>query len=86
MSLIQRVFMAILPKSWANDMRAESQRWQIRCCTCGKSGSLWDAGGIRWKATSVGKITLVKCSQCGALRTAAIELVPTEAELAIRQT
>jgi hypothetical protein len=75
MSLIQRFFMAIFPKSWSDDMRAESERWIIRCLTCGKSRSVWEVGGIRWKAASVGKRTRIKCAQCGANRDAAVEYV-----------
>jgi hypothetical protein len=40
------------------------------------SRSVWDAGGIRWKAASVGKRTVVQCSRCGGLREAAIERTP----------
>jgi hypothetical protein len=79
MTLIQKFFSTVLPQKWADDMRAESQRWRIRCCSCGASRSLWDAGGIRWKAASVGKQTLAHCSRCGGRRAAAIERVPTTA-------
>lgn len=75
MSLVQRFMLAILPKSWGESMRAESQAWQIRCCGCGKSRSVWDCGGIRWKASSIGKRTVVRCSKCG-LHAAAIERLP----------
>jgi len=78
MSLIQRFFMAILPKSWADDMRKESQEWRIRCCSCGASKSVWDVGGIRWKAYGV-KRTLVHCSHCGGFRAASVERVPAAA-------
>ncbi len=73
MTTIQRFFTAVLPQKWADDMRAESQAWRIRCCGCGASRSIWDAGGIRWKAASVSKRTLVRCSHCGGLRAAVIE-------------
>ena len=76
MSLIQRFMMAVLPTRWGDSMREESEAWRIRCCTCGTSRSIWDAGGIRWKAYSKGKRTLVRCSKCGWLRIAAIEKVP----------
>src|SRR5437868_15462154 len=71
MTLLQKFFFAVLPRKWAEDMRAQSQAWQIRCCTCGASRSVWDCGGIRWKAASVGKRTLAHCSHCGGLRAAA---------------
>ncbi len=79
MSPLQKFFTAILPKSWADDMRRESQAWQIRCTGCGASKSIWDAGGIRWKAVSSGKRMLVRCSHCGGFRTAAVERLPAAA-------
>jgi hypothetical protein len=76
MSVIQRLFMAVLPQKWAQGLKRESQAWRIRCCDCGLSRSVWDAGGIRWKANSVGKRTIVRCSQCSGVRTAEIERIP----------
>jgi hypothetical protein len=73
MTAIQRFFMALLPQRWAEDMRVQSQSWQLRCCTCGATRSVWDAGLIRWKAASVGKRITVNCSQCGRFRMAAVE-------------
>ena len=73
MTFIQKFFLAILPQKWGESMRSESEQWQIRCCTCGASRSVWDAGGIRWKAASSGKRIMIRCEQCGALRAAAVE-------------
>lgn len=77
MSPVQKFFMAILPRSWAESMRTESRSWMIRCTGCGASRSVWDVGGIRWKACSVGKRTLVRCPHCGGIRVAVVE--PQEA-------
>jgi hypothetical protein len=63
MTFIQRFFTAVLPRSWAEDMRAESLSWMLRC-TCGFERSIWDAGGIRWKAKGRPRRLLV-CPQCG---------------------
>jgi ribosomal protein S27E len=73
MSLLQILVETILPGQWADEIRAESRSWRIRCLGCGASRSVWDAGGVRWKATSIRKRTLVHCSHCGRLRVAAIE-------------
>lgn len=63
MSWVQKVFQTILPRSWAESMEAESRAWKM-CCPCGHAMSVWDAGGIRWKAA--GKPTrLLRCSHCG---------------------
>jgi RNase P subunit RPR2 len=43
---------------------AESKQWKFTCKHCGQVSSIWDAGGIRYKAA--GKpTTLVKCIHCG---------------------
>lgn len=78
MNPTQLFFTKILPAKWANDMRAESESWRIRCLECGASRTVWEAGGIRWRAASKGKRTIVGCSQCGGTRTAAVERVPKE--------
>ena len=62
MTRIQRFLMAVLPKRWADAMRAESQAWQMRCNSCGATRSVWDA--------------LVYCPQCGERRSTTIERIP----------
>jgi DNA-directed RNA polymerase subunit RPC12/RpoP len=64
MSLIQRMMMAILPKTWAEDMRRDSLRWHIICTDCGHKRSIWEIGGIRWKAVGNSR-TYFRCVQCG---------------------
>lgn len=67
MSAIQRLMIRILPKRWAEDMERDSRRWMLRCRTCGLERSVWDAGGIRWKAS--GKpTTATYCPTCGQNR------------------
>jgi hypothetical protein len=59
----QKLFQKILPSRWAADMEAESQQWLARC-TCGYEASIWDRGGIRWKAAGEPRRRLV-CPHCG---------------------
>lgn len=73
MGLIQRFILAIMPKGLAGEIWAASESWKIRCLTCGASRSVWEVGGVRWKAASIGKRTLIRCSQCDRLRWAAVE-------------
>jgi len=63
MNAIQKFFTAIFPGSWAEDMQAESRSWMIRC-TCGYEKSVWDAGGIRWKARGTPR-RFRRCPNCG---------------------
>ena len=62
MSLIQRLVTALGPRSWAADMEAESRAWMLRG-RCGHERSMWDAGGIRWKAAGSPR-RLMRCPDC----------------------
>ena len=63
MTFIQRFFTALLPKSRAEAMQAESRSWMVKC-TCGYERSIWDMGGIRWKASGSPRLLRI-CPQCG---------------------
>jgi len=65
MSSTQKFLLAILPKSWAQGMEAESRAWMLKC-PCGHAKSIWDWGGIRWKAAGNPKKYL-RCTQCGEM-------------------
>ena len=63
MNLIQKLFVTVLPRRWAESMETESRAWRARC-SCGFSRSIWDVGGIRWKAVGQARYYLT-CPQCG---------------------
>jgi hypothetical protein len=63
MSGIQRFFSAIFPKGWAESMEADSRSWMVRC-RCGCAKSVWEMGGIRWKAVGEQR-WFMRCTQCG---------------------
>ena len=63
MSGIQSFLQKILPKKWADDMEAESRNWMARC-PCGHERSIWDLGGVRWKAAGNPR-RLLACPACG---------------------
>ena len=62
MTGVQSLFKAILPRTWADDMEAESKKW-IATCECGNARSIWELGGIRWRAKGNPK-TMVYCPNC----------------------
>ena len=64
MSRTQRLITGLAPSSWAASMEAESRSWMVRCPACGFAQSIWDLGGIRWKATGRKRIW-VRCPNCG---------------------
>lgn len=44
-------------------IEAESRDWMVRCRACGFERSLWDLGGLRWKAKGT-TWTLGRCPAC----------------------
>jgi hypothetical protein len=57
------------PRSWAAAMEAESRAWMVRCRTCGAERSVWDPGGVRWKAKQNGKMWMFRrCATCDRWR------------------
>ncbi len=63
MTWIQRLLSSLVPQSWRQSMEAESRRWHVQC-PCGYEQSVWNRGGIRWKATGEPKV-FGKCPGCG---------------------
>jgi hypothetical protein len=63
MSPLQRFLSAVLPRAWAEEMRADTERWAVRCA-CGFERSLWDLGGIRWKGSGRSWMWAA-CPRCG---------------------
>ncbi|PHQ34138.1 hypothetical protein CEE69_17515 [Rhodopirellula bahusiensis] len=65
MSKIQQMAESILPAAWFVRVRDSSKRWMIRCPQCNREQSVWDVGGIRCGAASVGKRIQAHCEYCG---------------------
>ena len=63
-SRAQRLVGALVPRSWTASMEAESRRWMVRCQACSFGRSIWELGGIRWKAKGT-KWTWGRCPNCG---------------------
>jgi hypothetical protein len=63
MSFFQKLFTRIFPRKWAESMEADSRSWFVHC-RCGMARSVWDMGGIRWKAAGRPRWYL-KCPECG---------------------
>ena len=64
MSFIQRVMKSFLSEEAAKDMEAHSRSWYLKCPRCGFEKSIWEMGGIRWKATGNSK-NYMRCINCG---------------------
>lgn len=51
----------------ASRMEAESRKWMMQCPKCGHEVSVWDSGGIRYRASGT-VWRLGRCSKCSKLR------------------
>lgn len=63
MSAIQKLFATFLSPKASADMEAESRSWTLRCPSCGLERSIWEIGGIRWKAAGSPR-KYARCPQC----------------------
>lgn len=63
-SFMQRLVTRLMPGR-AAEIERESRQWDVICPRCGHAQSLWDLGGIRYKATSKGKRIGATCPNCG---------------------
>ncbi len=63
-SFIQKLFKALLPQTTFADMEKESRVWMIQCEKCKYEKSIWEMGGVRWKAAGNPKKYRM-CAICG---------------------
>ncbi len=63
MSSVQDLITSLLPRKWAESIETESRAWMMQC-PCGNEISIWDAGGIRYKAAGNPR-RLYRCPVCG---------------------
>ncbi|KQC14293.1 MAG: hypothetical protein APR63_14685 [Desulfuromonas sp. SDB] len=77
MSFIQKMITAIL-FPFAESIQKESREWKVTC-ECGYSKSIWEYGGIRWKAKGEPK-KLIKCPACGKMTWHRIHHMPESIE------
>lgn len=61
---VQKVFTGMASPSTAARMETESRSWMIRCPYCGYERSVWETGGVRYKASGKSR-QLRRCPQCG---------------------
>jgi len=66
MNIVQKFLFAVLPAQWAQSMEAESRAWITLCPSCGHERSIWELGGIRWKAAGTPK-RYMNCPHCGQM-------------------
>lgn len=60
------LILRLLP-TMAARLEEESRQWMVQCPGCKREISVWDAGGIRYKARGAAR-RLGECSTCGKMR------------------
>ena len=63
MGLMRKLILAVVSKKTAAAMEAESRRWVMKC-PCGYETSIWEMGGIRYKAAG-SPWKVAQCGKCG---------------------
>lgn len=63
MTKFQQFLERWLPSKLFQSIQSESSAW-ILTCPCGQKRSVWEIGGVRWKASGTAK-RLLPCSGCG---------------------
>lgn len=67
MGLLQQMIVTLVPTRWAEQMEAESRSWMAQCVRCNREQSIWELGGIRWKASGE-PVRWLHCPACGTTR------------------
>lgn len=64
LSGVQKLAVGAVSPETAAEIEAQSRSWMIRCPHCGFERSVWDAGGVRYKAAGTPRQRMT-CSNCG---------------------
>ena len=59
------LFLRLLGPEGAAAAEADSKAWLIVCPHCGFSRSVWETGGVRYKAAGENKRMRMSCPNCG---------------------
>jgi RNase P subunit RPR2 len=62
---LRDIILRFMPKPMKTEAEDESRHWVTTCPRCQQPFSVWDTGGVRYKATGGVRITLVRCPHCG---------------------
>ena len=63
LSRIQKISKFFASKKKFEDMKHESQLWGFNCKSCDKRVSIWEIGGVRYKAKGTPS-TRIRCPHC----------------------
>jgi ribosomal protein S27AE len=61
---LRDIILWFMPPAMKADAEADSRKWVATCPRCQTESSVWEMGGIRYKAYGT-KTSLVRCPKCG---------------------
>ncbi len=61
---VQKLFTSLVSPSTAARIEGDSRTWMLQCPKCGYERSIWDMGGIRYKASG-NSWNFMRCVNCG---------------------
>jgi hypothetical protein len=64
LSWVHRLIHRFASPAVAASLEIHSRQWIVRCRSCGYERSIWEIGGVRWKAWGT-SYTWGGCPQCG---------------------
>ncbi|MBV6392269.1 MAG: hypothetical protein KPEEDBHJ_01491 [Anaerolineales bacterium] len=64
-SRIQTLIQVFVSAQTFAAMETESRTWKVKCPNCNHERSIWEMGGIRYKAASMNKKMYRACPNCG---------------------
>ncbi|MDJ0768029.1 MAG: hypothetical protein QNJ12_04515 [Ilumatobacter sp.] len=64
MSRVQRLVSRFVSERTMERIELDSRSW-VMDCECGATTSIWEMGGVRYKASSAGKRHRGRCASCG---------------------
>ncbi len=71
LSRAQRLIIKFVPDGMAKSIETESRDW-VMDCDCGHITSIWEMGGVRYKAKARGLRRTGKCSACQSTFTSGV--------------
>jgi len=63
LSFFQKIAKMVFSQSTFEKMKEESQKYRFTCSSCRQQSSIWDIGGIRYKASGKPR-TGIRCPHC----------------------
>ena len=78
-SRAQRLVLSLMPRKWHDSIVRESRAWKMTCPECNAQQSVWNMGGIRWKAKGT-QTFRARCQSCGHITTLTLQYHPEKAD------